>query len=218
LGATITFNNETFQAGSGFGNVASILSVSKQGNGTTEYGSVLRNASNTADLITDNGSPVANLPGTRTWSLGELAARPTPVNVTADSFGVVFNLNEKATEPAVTLGGFTLRFYDYANDSSFDVSYAGPTVFSELSQGTGSSGFLFHVNFQTDAEKAWFDNAANRVGMILTASQQITGASAGAEGFYIAAPPISAPLPAPNLLAGAGLIGLAVRRRFTRRP
>lgn len=217
FGATITYNNETYDAGSGFGNVASILSLQAQGNGTTEYGSVLRNAANTADVVSGDAQNQS-----RTWSIAELASRTKPVNVTKDSFGLVLNLNEKNPEPDITVGGFTLRFYDYATNSTFDATYTGPTVFSETNQGTGSSGFLFHVVFETAAEQAWFNNAANRVGMIVDSTQKFSNVSSGAENFFIAAPPaptpppVAVPLPSPVWLGGAGLVGLMIRRRLAR--
>lgn len=217
-GATVIFNTETYDNGTGLGAVPTLLTVQNTG---SEYGSVLRNSSNTADVL--GGPDVKN--SSRTWSLAELQS-DFGLTVTADRFGVVFNLNESgsASGKELDLAGFTLRFYVYSNPFSasatryFDAAYA-PTTALTLTQpgGTGSAGHLFRVSFNGSfldannnlvSETVWFNNPNNRVGMLIESTAPIGRSDSGQETFYVAQASTPTPNPVPEPASAGLLIGL----------
>ncbi len=218
FGASITFNNETYEYGTGKGAVATIVALQDS---PSEGGSVLRNLTNTADVKSGDVKPGA---GSKTWSIEELAANtPDPVIVSKDSFGVVFNIAEPGSASDVALDDFRLVFYSYdpldenQQTGSFTATYDAPVGGQNLTvagQGVGGSGYLFRVVFESAAEEAWFNNPKNRVG--IETLGDIANTAGSQETFYIAAPAAVVPLPHSATMGAALLTVLGVWRLVSR--
>ena len=201
--ATITFDGEVVESGTGIGTVLTELTVQ---DAPSESGAVARNGS--ADVITGDAKTGASQTTTRT--VEELLA----VGVEADgsNLALVFNVTEPGNDPGVTLEDLTATFYDADGSVLFTAS---TTTEYDLdnNQGVGQSGWLFEVELSAAEADQFFSDSSNRLGL----SADVTNSRGGPETIYVAGvgTPQIIPIPA---AAWMGLVGLgmafAARRRY----
>ena len=219
--ASITFANETFSSGSGWGDVVGILGLQQSTGTTTESGSVSWNGS--ANVFSGN---VTNQSTTRT--VAELGAGF--MTSTDTEFGLVFNINDTGGNGSVRLAALQLDFFNASGAVLFSAPYTCvaclypfPLTLQETSQGLGNSGFLFRVALSDAERSTFFASGANRIG--LTAS--VWDSDNGPEQFYLAKldgamvnqleGAIANPEPASLVLFGSGLTFMTWRLRSRRR-
>jgi hypothetical protein len=207
-GEIIFTNTQVDEQGTGFGNVLTVLSLQAT---PSEFGSVLWDG--VSDVLIGD---YTNQSQTRTVT--ELSA----AGIDDSNFVVIFNINEGGdSNPVLTLHDFDIVFQDASGAELFRESFdaSGGLPLDLAGSGNGASGWLFSVNFTTNAAAAaaFFNVATNRIGMEITSGQAIANTKGGADSFFVAA---HVPEPATFLssLVGAGTLALvSIRRRRTRR-
>ncbi len=209
--AIITFTNMGLDlGGQGFGNDPPMLTLQPKGNATVEPGSVLWNGRK--DVLTGD----AEKNKSRTFTAGALLDQ----GVTAETLGIIFNINEPGPTNTVNLSKFVLTAYSPSGSIIFSATYNGGPGGLDLASydgGQGNAGWLFSVRM-TDAEFARvFGNRNNRLGLSVPSDAAISNVHGGAEDFRIvpAAGAVSAPEPATAcllILGATGILGCKMRR------
>lgn len=201
--ATITFDEEVAESGTGIGSVLTVLTVQET---PEEAGSVSWDGS--ADVITGDAKTGASQTTTRT--VEELLE--VGISDDGSNLALVFNIDETGNDDGVTLEDLTATFYDDDGSVLFTASTSS-TYDLGINSGIGNSGWLFEVELSDEEAEQFFSDSANRLGL----SADVTGSRAGPETFYVAGigAPTIVPIPA---AAWLGLIGIgmaaAARRRY----
>jgi hypothetical protein len=206
--AMLVYDGTVDLGGSGLGAVSTVLTLQSPGNSSVESGGVARMVGSTVDLITGDASTGASQ--TQTQSLGALGLS------SAADLRIVFNTNEPghAAGNGITLQDVQLNIYGADGSLLYNSGAFTPQTFAQTLGGTGSSGFVFRL----DAEQAAAAQAAafgpGSEGHLIGLSATATGATGGAETFYVAAAPVPEPAQALMLLPGlAMLVGFMKLRR-----
>ena len=205
-GDIIFTNTQVDEQGTGFGNVLTVLSLQAT---PSEFGSVLWDG--VSDVLIGD---YTNQSQTRTVT--ELSS----AGIDETNFVVIFNINEGGdSNPVLTLHDFDVVFQDASGVELFRESFdAGAGLPLDLAgSGNGASGWLFDVNFTTNAAAAaaFFGTATNRIGMEITSGQAIANTKGGADSFFVAAH-VPAPATIVTTLVGAcSLTLILIRRRRT---
>lgn len=195
--------------GTGLGAVNTVLTLQKQGNNTTESGSVIANGAGFS--TTGDAGTGASQSSLRT--LGSLGVTDT------SDLRIVFN----ATEPggnSITVSSLSLTFYDALNTAAAVFNLVAPVTFEATNTGIGKSGFVFGLDAAQAALAATFIGGSStsfadfRIGLGST----LTNVAGGPETFYaVNAGGVTTPVPEPEtyalLLAGLGVVGFVARRR-----
>jgi hypothetical protein len=191
----------TFETGTGFGNVLSILAVHQNG---SEWGSVAWNGSN--DVLAGDAAPGAQ---TNTITIGQLEG----VGGSAAGFTVIFNVNQTGSsdlDKMVTMDTFTLHFYSPTGGDLGSLTWNYTDLnesnsFTLDGQGQGSSGYVFLVTLDTLASV--FSNPDNHIGLEVPEATPIQGSNDGPEGFYVGGVTL-VPEPGTLVLVGTVLVAL----------
>ncbi len=203
---SITITAETYQSGTGFGNIPNLLTV--QAN-IAEKGSVAPPGS-TLDGDAKNTS--------HTYTVVQLMN----LGLNADNLALVFNISETGRGgDSVVLDEFSLDFY-YSDGILLghldDLTNPGLSWTSVGGSGSGTAGYIMRINQGGPGASlsAFFSNTEN----ILGASASLTESWNGQENFYLiryedGEPLPTIPEPTTLLLFGTGLVflGLKANRR-----
>jgi hypothetical protein len=208
--------------GTGLGTVNTVLTLTSQGNNTTEQGCVGRNAGGDFIGSTPSGACVVGTTTdvqtgasqTQTRTLAEAGI------TTGAGFAILFN----AVEPggnSITLNSLSANFYSNTGTLLFTANYTGTTHdFLNTQTGTGNTGEMFALNGAQAAIVQGLINtntaAGVRVGLSTMAGNPLP-AQGGPETFFIFNSGVATVTPEPSTVAlmATGLIGLVgfVRRR-----
>ncbi len=199
--ASITFDGEEVQAGTGIGTVLTVLTIQET---PDEAGSVSWNGSN--DVITGDAKTGASQTTTRT------VAELTAIGVDAGDFGLVFNVDETGQDAGVTLEDLTATFYGDDGSVLFTASTSSSHALGTNS-GVGTAGWLFTIEMSGAEATQFFSDDNNRLGL----SADVTGSVAGPETIFVTSVENTEiiPLPAAAWLGLAGIgMAFAARRRL----
>jgi hypothetical protein len=171
FGDTILLTDQTFESGTGFGNVANLLTLQNTGE---EHGAITPSGG-TTDSVKDTS---------RIYSVAELKA----LGLTPDNLALVFNINEPGAVPAsmVDLLTFGLNFFNSSGTpilSEVDCKNCtenGIGLAPVASNGTGTAGYVLTYS-NTGMLATFFANDTNLLG----ATASIRGSAAGPENFYL---------------------------------
>ena len=229
---SITFNDETFDGGTGFGNVLSITTLHDTGAGSDnqESGGVVdyTGGGDTSGDVYGGDDTVEGAPHTLTRSVQEIIDLGW---VSGQDVGIVFNLSETGSEQTVQLFQFIVYGWDEDGNLlrtwTFDADDAtNGDTFDEASQGGGNSGFLFRLGATDDGGvntlASFMATGTNRFGLFVQDAmlQNITNVDGGNETFYITNvdPRFVSEIPLPPAaLLGLGLMGGLGAFRMRRR-
>jgi PEP-CTERM motif len=221
--ADLVLVGEVTIGGTGLGTVNTVLTLTSQGNNTTEQGCVGRGAG--VDFIgsTASGACVAGATTdvqtgasqTQTRTLAEAGI------TTGANFAIMFN----AVEPggnSITMNTLSVTFYNATTGAVlFTANYtAAPHDFLVTNTGTGNTGQEFTLNAAEAAQLQGFINTNTTAGIrvgISTSEGNPLAATGGPETLFIfnSGAATVVPEPSTSVLMATGLIGLVgfVRRR-----
>lgn len=204
----LNFVSPTAANGTGFGTVLTLLTL--HNTTSPEIGSVSWNG--TARVITGDATNQSQV-----YTVQQLI----DAGITADTFGVVYNVNETGPTPnPTTLNSFSIDVYNSAGGLEGSISLSAQALaqnpYQMFEQGVGGSGYLFTVAetggvFDLDAVFALHPD------WVIGASGNISGNDNGPETFYIVNSANPVPEPTTMLLLGTGLAGIAARARRRRK-
>ncbi len=226
--AGLVFDSSILTPAQGFGTAPRDLTLSSEGNATTESGGI--GVSNTGQILFGSvipdasvylGNGVSNTTGTSSMpspladdqkygipTIGSLGI------TTASQIGVLFNATEPGGDGANVLD-LTLKFYTAAG--SFLGAINGAYNFAtSTNPGNGVAGFTFVVDAPQQAQvNSWLSTGGSSTTMALEST--ITNVAGGPETYLIYNLGTVAAVPEPQtyalMLAGLGAIGFMVRRR-----
>ena len=204
----LNFVAPTAANGTGFGTVLTLLTL--HNTTSPEIGSVSWNGTTT--VTTGDATNQS-----QTYTIQQLIN----AGVTANTFGVVYNVNETGPTPnPTTLNGFSLDVYNSAGVLQGSISLSAQALaqnpYQMFEQGVGGSGYLFTVAetggvFDLDSVFALHPD------WVIGASGSISQNDNGPETFYIVNTANPVPEPTTMLLLGTGLAGIAARVRRRRK-
>ena len=211
--------------GQGLGSVDTVLTLTSQGNATTESGCVGAGPGGTT-VLGSSKCPGNGPNGLSAFTGGDEQAINSVLSASAigltdfNDLRILFNASEPANG-SITLGNLALTLWD-STGSILDARYIAATVpFASTDPGTGNAGFFFGLD-ATQAADANLVLAANP-GLFIGLAANLTDAQGGLETFSIGVaetvpepPPITVPEPMMLAIAGVGLVGVGLLRR--RRP
>lgn len=204
----LNFVSPTAANGTGFGTVLTLLTL--HNTTSPEIGSVSWNGTTT---VTSGDATNQS----QTYTVQQLIN----AGVTANTFGVVYNVNETGPTPnPTTLNAFSLNVYNSAGVLQGSITLSAQALaqnpYQMFEQGVGGSGYLFTVAetggaFDLDAVFALHPD------WVIGASGSISQNDNGPETFYIVNTANPVPEPTTMLLLGTGLAGIAAKVRRRRR-
>ena len=225
--AGVILSGPDVSGAAGFGNMPRILTVQATGNASTESGCIAWNGSR---MIVGSGacSNAANVGGDEPNPHGfPKDSVPTLSSLgftKASDIGIVFD----ATEPgntsgnSLTMSSLILKFYSPSGVLLLSESLDNaPLVFNQTVVGNGKTDYLFVLDQQgiNEVTNTIFANP-NSGNVHIALETTMTGVHGGPESFLAEAAvghTATVPEPASAVLISAGLIGLAVLRRLTKR-
>jgi hypothetical protein len=205
---TISYVGVGDTSGTGFGSVLSLLSLQAD---SSEWGGVSWTAA--GDVLSGDAKDAAV--HTKTVGVSELGWSP------GLDVAIVFNVNEDGNPKVLDLVAFTVYGYqlDGTQPASWSWTYSAPggkKTLDAADQGTGTSGFLFRLDPDSDLT-AFLSTGTNRIGMEVSRSTPIDQTGDGQDNFWAATlnPVPLPPAAAMGLvgLGGAALLGWWRRRR-----
>jgi len=220
--ADLVLIGTTTVGGTGLGTVNTVLTLTSQGNNTTEQGCVGRGAA--ADFIGSTAAGVCVAGATTDVMTGASQTQTRSLAEAGITTGTNFALLLNAVEPggnSIALNSLSVTFYSPTGTILHTANYTGaPHDFLTTQTGTGNSGEMFVLSAAEAGIVQGFivsNGAANiRVG-ISTKLGDPLAATGGPETYFIFNNGITTVTPEPSTVAlmATGLIGLVgfVRRR-----
>ncbi len=231
--AELVFGGIVTVGGTGLGTVNTVLTITSQGNNTSEQGCIIPtsngSSSSMGNLVVNNCVSGSNA-DLQTGASQTLTRNLGTIGVTsAQNFGIVLNAAEPAGN-SISLNNLVAYFMNSTGGTFTAVLNqascpTGNCNFLSTQTGTGNSGFLFQLNSTEAASFASFITASGGINNVWVGLGALAGtttgfeATGGNETFFVINSGLATVTPEPSTTAlmASGLVGLVTFARRRRR-